>query len=320
MRNLRPICVVSVIAIHPASAYAGPEISTIVRLVSEHLWASGIVLEDISSDTAVVNSPFAWPGGKRCLKKTLLSLIPPHTIYVEVFAGSAKLLFAKDPSPREVMNDLNADLVNFFRVAKHRPAELAERFETELVHAGRFRECYAHGGSKDRSLDELEAAHHFAYLVWYSYGAKGEHFASSNAKTLLGGRGRRSLDVIRELLTATSERLRDVLIEQRDFADIITRYDSAETFFYLDPPYVHFQENGRYAALSEEQRTQMFALLSEMKGEFLLSFDDCAEVRALSKRHGFHVKAVTVPYKLGQKKAKQGSELLVSKTLLRSAA
>ena len=87
-----------------------------------------------------MESPFGWPGGKRNLKKLLLALIPPHQAYVEVFAGSAKLLFAKERSPWEIVNDLNDDLVNFFRVAKHRPAELAERLEHDLIAAGRFAE------------------------------------------------------------------------------------------------------------------------------------------------------------------------------------
>jgi DNA adenine methylase len=256
-----------------------------------------------------MNSPFAWPSGKRCLKKTLLSLIPPHTIYVEVFAGSAKLLFGKEPSPREVMNDLNGEVTNFFRVAKHRPAELAERFETDLVHGGRFRELR----SGTKGDDELQDALRFAYLVWYSYGAKGEHFASSNAKTLLAGHTRKSLDRIRELLLAVSERLSHVLIEQRDFIDILTRYDSPETFFYLDPPYVHFQANGRYDALTQEKREALFARLAELQGKFLMSFDDCAEVRAHCRQYGFTVKSVSVPYKLGQKKAKLGREVLICK-------
>jgi DNA adenine methylase len=267
-----------------------------------------LLVAALSSDTPGMNSPFAWPGGKRCLKKTLLSLIPPHTIYVEVFAGSAKLLFAKEPSPREVMNDLNAELTNFFRVAKHRPAELAERFETELVHAGRFREL--RGAPSD---DELQDALRFAYLVWYSYGAKGEHFASASAKTLLGGKVRRSLDLVRELLQLTSARLRNVLIEQRDFAEILARYDSAETFFYLDPPYVHFQANGRYTALAEDRREQLFTLLAGLKGKFLMSFDDCAEVRELSRRHGFKVRGVEVSYTLSQKKTKPVREVLITK-------
>jgi DNA adenine methylase len=260
-----------------------------------------------------VNSLFAWPGGKKNLKKTLLSLIPEHEIYVEVFAGSAKLLFAKEPSPYEVMNDINSDLTNFFRVAKHRPAELAEMFDRELVHAGRFKTLRA--STPD---DELERALRFAYLIWYSYGAKGLHFASASAKQFAaGGRMRRSLDRVHALLDETALRLRHVLIEQRSFADILTRYDSPSTWFYLDPPYVHFQANGCYEALGEADRMALFAQLAELQGSFLMSFDDCCEVRALARQHGFHLRHVMVGYTLGSSAASRShkaGEVLISKT------
>lgn len=257
-------------------------------------------------------SPFAWPGGKRALKKTLLGLIPEHRIYVEVFAGSAKLLFAKEPSEREVMNDLNGEVVNFFRVAKHRPAALAEMFDHEVIHAGRFRELRGEA----EAACELERAVRFAYLVWYSYGAKGEHFASSSADGMVGNKARRSLDRVRELLDLTAARLRNVLIEQRDFAQILTRYDSAETWFYLDPPYVHFQANGRYEALTEARREELFELLAGIQGKFLMSFDDCAEVRELCKRRRFKVQRVEVGYALGntqESRSRKVGEVLISK-------
>jgi DNA adenine methylase len=256
-------------------------------------------------------SPFAWPGGKRALKKTLLGLIPEHKIYVEVFAGSAKLLFAKQPSQREVMNDLNGEVVNFFRVAKHRPAALAEMFDQEVVHAGRFRELLA-----TESADELQRALRFAYLAWYSYGAKGLHFAGSTIAGLASGKMKRSLDRVRELLDLTAQRLRQVVIEQRDFAEILTRYDSAETWFYLDPPYVHFQPNGRYEALTDSRREELFDLLAALKGKFLMSFDDCPEIRQLCRRHRFKVQSVQVGYTLGStqdSRSKKVGEVLISK-------
>jgi DNA adenine methylase len=253
-----------------------------------------------------MNSPFAWPGGKRALTRTLLSLIPKHEMYVEVFAGSAKLLFAKEPARFEVMNDLNSDVTNFFRVAKHRAAELAERLELEIVHAGRFQELRHSLLPTDG--DEIERALRFAYLVWYSFGAKGEHFASASAAHT---RMRRSLDTVRDLLHATAQRLYPVLIEQRDFAEILTRYDSAETFFYLDPPYVKFQSNGRYGPLPEEKRAQLFSMLAALKGRFLMSFDDCAEVRSRAREHGMNLRPVRVQYTIcgnrghGEEKARE---------------
>jgi len=274
-----------------------------------------------------MNSPFAWPGGKRNLKRTLLSLIPEHEIYVEVFAGSAKLLFAKPQSRCEILNDLNGDVINFFRVAKHRPAALAELFDHEIVHAERFRELKREHFTDGKTFTpecELQRALRFAYLVWYSYGAKGEHFASSSAKGLneRGPKMKRSLDRVRELLAETAARLRNVLIEQRSFEEMLARYDSAKTWFYLDPPYVHFQPNGRYKPLAEEQRETLFAALARLKGKFLMSFDDCAEVRALARKHRFHLRRVEVLYSLaapveGRKKT---GEVLIANSEIKLAA
>jgi DNA adenine methylase len=253
-----------------------------------------------------MNSAFAWPGGKRALVPTLLKLLPAdHTLYCEPFAGSAKLLFAKQPSRREVINDLNGDVTNFFRVTKHRTAELAERLELECIHAGRFRELRAAAPEC-----EVDRALRFAYLTWYSFSSKGEHFASSNAKTKSN---RRSLTTIRETLTRTAERLASVQIEQRDFADILTRYDAKGTVFYMDPPYVDYQGNGRYVPLETERRAEMFAMLAKLKGKVLLSFDDHPEIRARAKEHGFHTRKVNVRYTLGgTHRSSDAGELLIA--------
>ena len=246
--------------------------------------------------------PFAWPGGKRALTRALLELIPEHRIYIEAFAGSAKLLFAKEPSRMEVMNDLNGDVTNFFRVAKHRPAELAERLELECIHAGRFRELRALG----TEVCELERALRYAYLSWYSFGAKGEHFASGLAKN---SRGKRPLGGVRELLLRVAERLHSVLIEQRDFQQILDRYDAADSFFYLDPPYVAYQPNARYEPLAEGQRAALFDQLAALKGKFLLSFDDHPEIRERAAVAGFQVKQVGLRYSLGSTQGSRSREI-----------
>jgi DNA adenine methylase len=251
-------------------------------------------------------SPFPWPGGKRALVRTLLPLIPQHRNYIEVFAGSAKLLFAKQPSTLEVINDLNGEVINFFRVAKHRPAELAEALEHECVHAERFRELLANPDSRF----ELDRAIQFAYLAWFSFGGKGKNFARASAKN---PEISKAIDRVRDLLRKVSERLNRVLIETRDFEEIINRYDHKDTFFYLDPPYVEFSPNGRYAPLSKERRTQMFERLAKTKAKWLLSFEDHAEARHAAKEHGFALRKVGVVYTLsGNATPKLGRELLIS--------
>ena len=73
-----------------------------------------------------------WPGGKRRLLKRLLSDIPSHTTYAEVFAGGAALLLAKAPSKAEVLNDLNSELVRLYRCVQHHLDELVRQFREEL--------------------------------------------------------------------------------------------------------------------------------------------------------------------------------------------
>jgi DNA adenine methylase len=233
-------------------------------------------------------------------------LIPPHRNYIEVFAGSGKLLFAKEPSELEVLNDANGEVTNFFRVAKHRSAELAERFALECIHAGRFKELR----STPDQRDEVDRALRFAYLVWYSFGAKGEHFARASAKN---PSMQKPLDRVRELLQRTAERLSSVLIEQRDYAEILDRYDGPDTFFYLDPPYVEFEPNGRYRPLSEERRREMFERLASLRSRWLMSFEDHKEARAAASAYGFRLRKVGVVYTLnGSVERKQSPELLLS--------
>ena len=258
-----------------------------------------------------MRAAFAWPGGKTALVPTLLKLLPEHRLYVEVFCGSARLLFAKEPSRREVLNDLNGEITNFFRVVKHRPAELAERLEIECVHAGRFRELR----SGEPPVCEVDRAMRFAYLTWYSFSAKGEHFARPS----LVSTGKRPLNVVREVLVRVAERLARVVVEERDFAEILRRYDDPGTFFYLDPPYVDFQANGRYEPLDAARRREMFAAIAGLKGKCLVSFDDHPEIRELARKHGLHLREATVRYTMaGPNQAKQAGELLLSNYLLPS--
>jgi DNA adenine methylase len=256
-----------------------------------------------------MESPFGWPGGKRNLKKLLLSLIPKHQAYVEVFAGSAKLLFAKEPSPWEIINDLNNDLVNFFRVAKHRPAELAERLEHDFVAAARFFELR----DAQRQENEIDRALQFAYVTWYSFGSKGESFASLQIKHLHTDKSpvKKPLTRVRTLLADVSDRLRNVLVENRDFADCIRRYDCPETFFYCDPPYTDFHRIARYEPLGGRNK-ELFELLSKIKGKFLLSFDCAAEVLKLARSHRFFVREVRTMYSIGSKGRKPVKEVLIS--------
>ena len=92
----------------------------------------------VISEHKMLNSPFKWVGGKSRLRKQIISLLPQHTCYVELFSGAAWVLFGKPPSDVEVLNDIDQELVTFFRVVKEKPKELITAFEWELVSRAEF--------------------------------------------------------------------------------------------------------------------------------------------------------------------------------------
>ncbi|HLE27998.1 MAG TPA: DNA adenine methylase, partial [Anaerolineales bacterium] len=111
---------------------------------------------------AMLNSPFKWVGGKSRLRKPILDLLPEHTCYVEPFAGAAWVLFGKPPSEVEVLNDLDQELIAFFRVVKEKPEELMASFEWELVSRAEFERL---ANLEPTQLTDVQRAHRFYYLI-----------------------------------------------------------------------------------------------------------------------------------------------------------
>ena len=87
----------------------------------------------------MLNSPIKWAGGKSRLRKSVIDLLPPHTCYVEVFGGAAGVLFGKPPSDVEILNDIDQELINFFRVVKYQPQAFVSSFDLELVSRAEFK-------------------------------------------------------------------------------------------------------------------------------------------------------------------------------------
>lgn len=258
-----------------------------------------------------MNAPFGRPGGKKQLVRRLLPLVPAHRIYVEPFCGAARLLFAKPPSRWEILNDSDLELVSFFRVAKHRPAELAELLERECVHRLRFRELK----EVPAGDDEMQRAFRFLYLTVFSFGSKGQHYAMARPASCdtTSSPTRRALSSLREMLAAVSRRLDRVLIEHLDFAAVVRRYDSPQTFFFCDPPYFQFRSVGAYTAMPLERHRELAALLGKIEGKFLLTYDDAPQARAIWKPgRRLFLRRIRGRYTLSKGASRRSRELLIS--------
>ena len=209
----------------------------------------------------------AWPGGKTRLLKHLLPLIEqcPHKTYIEPFAGGAALLLAKQPARLEVLNDLNGDLVNLYRCARHHTRELLRLVRAMPSGRAAFREVKASWPETD-----LLRAAKTLYLLKCSVLSQGHSWLNRPLSRSLGKR-----------LVQWRRRMACVILECRPAEELLPIYDSPETLFFLDPPYVGTGKLDAYANFTPAQIVALAKQLRTLKGRFILTLDDRPEHRTL---------------------------------------
>jgi DNA adenine methylase len=212
-----------------------------------------------------------WLGGKRRLAKHILPLFPEHSCYVEAFAGGAALFFMKEPSDVEVLNDVNGDLVNLYRVVKHHLEELLRQFKWALTSRQIYEWTKA---TPPETLTDVQRAARFFYLQKLSFGSRVEGQSFGTATT---APARLNLLRLEEDLSAAHLRLSRVTIEQLPWQLCLARYDRPHTLFYLDPPY--WGTEGYGVPFELEQYAEMASLMRALQGRAIVSVNDIPEMR-----------------------------------------
>lgn len=229
-----------------------------------------------------------WIGGKRRLAELLLARFPAHTCYVEVFAGGAALFFIRNPADAEVINDVNGELVNLYRVVKHHLEEFVRQFKWALSSRQVFEWTKA---TVPATLTDIQRAARFFYLQQQAFGGKVEGQTWGTATTAPPI----NLLRIEENLSAAHLRLAGAYIEQLDWAECIDRYDRPHTLFYLDPPY--WQTEGYGVPFPWDQYELMAAKLRQIKGKAVVSINDHPDIRRCFE--GFGMEALQIDYTVG---------------------
>ena len=258
-----------------------------------------------------INSPFKWVGGKSRLRKFILPIIPKHTCYVELFAGASWVLFGKPPSDVEVLNDIDQDLVTFFRVVKEKPEELIASFEWELVSRAEFNRLASLSSAQ---LTDIQRAHRFYYLIMAGWGGE-LNYPRFQTSTSDGGHGNRlfgALAHLHERIMPVYNRLQTVIIENLDWKKCLARYDSPSTVFYVDPPYPQNGANYANNMRSWEDHYQLTECLSQAQAKWILSSYDNPEVREMYK--GFNI--IPIQSYSGMKAKKYGNERVLNLEVL----
>ncbi len=230
-------------------------------------------------------------------------MIPGHQAYCEVFAGAAWVFFRKEPSRYETINDLDSDLVAFYRVLQNHLEEFLKQFKWILSSREWFEDWKRQ--QEAGGLTDIQRAARYYYLQRHC-------FSGRVCPRSIGARplALPKINILRleEELSWVHIRLARVYIENLPWQEFLKRYDKKQTFFYLDPPYFKkplYQHN-----LELEDYQEMAKKLSKIKAKFILSINDLPEMRETFK--AFKIKAVKLKYSTPKDSCPEGKELLVS--------
>ncbi len=230
-----------------------------------------------------IASPLKWHGGKSYLAAKIVALMPKHIHYVEPFAGGLSVLLAKDPEGvSEVVNDLNGHLVQFWRTLAH-PLDF-EAFKRrcevtpfcESVWRNTADVIAGHSGYSTGAEPWVVRAWAFFVLCRQSLAGRMKDFATlSRTRTRRGMNEQASawLTTV-EGLPEVHERLKRVVVLNRDALDVIRQQDGPDTLFYLDPPYLHETRTstGEYEhEMTTAQHSVLLATIGTIQGKFMLS-------------------------------------------------
>lgn len=249
----------------------------------------------------MLKPPICRMGGKSKLRKTIIEMIPEHTCYIELFFGAGWVYFGKEKSKVEVINDIDKELINLFKMIKYHSPEIERQLEYEFSGRDIFEE-YKH--CTIEYLTEIHRAVRFLYLITQSFAGRGGVYGyGTNTKP--------SPQIFyKNVLGDLKERLRNTYVENLSFEKIIDKYDREYSFFFCDPPYL--ETTGYGNTFWEHEHLILRDKLSNIKGKFLLTINDHENIREWYK--DFNIKEVQVNYSVSKETKGRGKykELIIT--------
>ena len=197
----------------------------------------------------------------------------------------------------EVFNDRDSNLINLYRCIKYHCGELQRELEWLTISREQFFDSKSQLDSQ--GLTDIQRAARFFHIIKVSFGSDRRTF----------GTNKKNLANAIEYLPLIQKRLQGVVIENKDFENLIRVYDRPGALFYLDPPY-HGTEKYYEGSFTEADHERLKAVLSSIKGRFILSYNDDTYVRELYK--GYNIEEISRNNSLaGKTKTSQFKELII---------
>lgn len=218
-----------------------------------------------------------YHGGKWRLAKWIISHFPGHRVYVESYAGAASVLLRKPRAWCEVLNDLNGEVVNLFRVLRDRDAaaELIRQVQLTPYAREEFEASYT---ADDDPVEQARRTLFRAACLRSPTGLFGVWTSGFRADTTRRGSSvAQDWATLADVLPAIVDRLRGVIIEHRPALDVLVQYDAPDTLHYVDPPYLTETRGERWAGkaysheMTEQDHRDLAGVLRGLRGHVVLS-------------------------------------------------
>lgn len=226
-----------------------------------------------------IRQAFGSPGGKSRVAQKLVKLIPEHKTFCEVFAGGAAVFFVKEPSEIEVLNDSDSEIAFVYKFMKNLT-------ENQIGDLKKLKwdsdKGYFDHLKKTKTASDINRFHKFIYLNRFSYGKM--------MKNYLNPKDPQHSSIVNRI-SELHERLKNSKIHCEDYLNVIKKYDSPTTFFFLDPPYP--EEWPVEGAFSFDDLKKMEQVLKNIKGKFLLTLNILPQIKEMFK--SFNIRKLKFP-------------------------
>lgn len=217
------------------------------------------------------NTVLRYPGSKWRIADQLVSNIPEHKSYLEPYFGSGAVLFNKPPSPIETINDLDDDVINLFQCIRDHSQQLAA-----MIAAIPYSRKVYDSQFSIVSKNPVDKACAFLIKCWQGYGFKTSGIKTGWKRDKTGRERAYNLSNwyhLPEWIEEIAERLRNIQIEHKPALDLIREFDSPDSFFYLDPPYLLNTRSAKQYQheMTEEDHIQLLETIVHCSAQIMIS-------------------------------------------------
>lgn len=211
-----------------------------------------------------------YPGAKNRLASWIVSHIPPHKVYCEPFLGSGAVFLNKEPAYNEILNDIDDDIYNFFKIVREQSEEFCRLIDSTPYSRKEYSNAF-----NNESISELEQARRFAVKCWQGFGC-GNTYKTGYRRGIgdTSPNPAKAWAKLPEAIQFAAERLKNAQIEQVDALKLIKDMHGENTFIYIDPPYMRgtrVKKKQYTHEMTDEQHMKLLQIVKESDCKIMIS-------------------------------------------------